>query len=208
MFTQVVRALRNGGTPLGNAKPQRVLAAGESQSAFAMVTYANGVQPLTHAFDGFLIHSRGASGLPLVEPGNGADLASAIGATPTIIRIDLDVPVMEVQSESDVLTPLQSLAARQPDTDTFRLWEVAGTSHADVHLVGPDLAKAVNCGAAINDGPMHLVMKAALRQLDTWVRTGKPPPKATQIKVTKDKPPAIERDADGNRRRRCAHPAC
>lgn len=104
---------------------------------------------------------------------------------------------MEVQSESDVLTPLRSLAARQPDTDTFRLWEVAGTSHADVHLVGPDLAKAVNCGAAINDGPMHLVMKAALRQLDTWVHTGKPPPRAPRIKVTKDKPPAIERDADG-----------
>ena len=33
---------------------------------------------------------------------------------------------------------LNSYAARQPDSDRFRLWEVAGTAHADAHLVGAE----------------------------------------------------------------------
>ncbi|HEY1738917.1 MAG TPA: alpha/beta hydrolase domain-containing protein, partial [Acidimicrobiia bacterium] len=64
IYTQVARALRTG-AGLGGSIPQRLIAAGESQSAFAMVTYYNGVQPLTKAFDGFFVHSRGAGGLPL-----------------------------------------------------------------------------------------------------------------------------------------------
>jgi len=46
---------------------------------------------------------------------------------------------------------------RQPDRDRFRLWEVAGTAHADVHLVGP-LASSIDCGVPINvlPPPSHL----------------------------------------------------
>ena len=62
------RALRPG-LALGGLRPDTLIAAGESQSAFALVTYYNGVQPLTHAFDGFFVHSRGAAGLPLAGPG-------------------------------------------------------------------------------------------------------------------------------------------
>ncbi|MFI5042506.1 MAG: alpha/beta hydrolase domain-containing protein, partial [Acidimicrobiales bacterium] len=58
IFTQVARALRRGGPVMGDIEPQRLLAVGESQSAFALTTYYNGVQPLTGAFDGFLVHSR------------------------------------------------------------------------------------------------------------------------------------------------------
>ena len=47
------------------------------------------------------------------------------------IRTDLDVKVWKFLSETDV----PGLAAsRQPDTDRFRLWEVAGTSHLDAQL--------------------------------------------------------------------------
>ena len=42
---------------------------GESQSAYALTTYVNGVHPLTGLFDGFLIHSRGGAAMPLGEPG-------------------------------------------------------------------------------------------------------------------------------------------
>ena len=80
IFTQVARAVR-AGRGLGGLQPQRLIAAGESQSAFALVTYYNGVQPLTHAFDGFFVHSRGAVGLPLVGPGKYADIAGAISGT-------------------------------------------------------------------------------------------------------------------------------
>jgi hypothetical protein len=198
IYTQVARALRQGGTPVGGATPKVVLAAGESQSAFALTTYANGVQPLTDAFDGFLIHSRGGSGLPLVGPGKSADLSGALGAgTSTIIRTDLGVPVMDVQSESDLLSPLNSLPARQDDTDTFRLWEVAGTSHADAHTLGPAALKSIDCGVPINNGTLHLVVKAAYHDLKSWVTTGRTPPVAPRLDVTTDATPAISRDADG-----------
>ena len=196
MFTQVARALREGGPALGGLQPQRVIAAGESQSAFALVTYYNGVQPLTRAFDGFFVHSRGSVSLPLVGPGEYADLVGAFGTPPTILRTDLDAPVLDLQTESDVTGILNSVAARQPDSDRFRLWEVAGTAHADAHLLGP-IADLIDCGKPINNGPLHLVAKAALRSLDEWLRTGEPPPDAPRLEVTSDAPPQIRRDADG-----------
>lgn len=198
IFTQVARGLREGGDPVGGVVPQRVLAVGESQSAYALTTYANGVQPLTKEFDGFLLHSRGASGLPVVGDGKSADLATALGnANPTIIRTDLGVPVMDLQAESDLTSPLNSLAARQPDSDTFRLWEVAGTAHADKHTLGESTASQLDCGVPINDGPLHLVSKAALRALDTWVEDGDLPPTAPRIEVTGGEAPAVVRDRDG-----------
>jgi len=171
IFTQVARALRMRGPAMGGLKPRRLLAAGESQSALALVTYYNGVQPLTGAFDGFFVHSRASVGLPLVGPGEYADLAGGLGTSPTFFRTDLGAPVIDLQAETDVTGILDSVVVRQPDSDTFRLWEVAGTAHADAHLLGP-IADAVDCGAPINAGPLHLVAKAALRRLDEWVRTG------------------------------------
>lgn len=196
IFTQVARTLRRDGSGLGGLRPQRVLAAGESQSAIALVTYYNGVQPLTGAFDGFFVHSRAAFGLPLVGPGEYADLVAGLSMPPTIFRTDLDAPLLELQAESDVTGVLNSVAARQADSDVFRLWEVAGTAHADAHLLGP-IAAAIDCGAPINDGPLHVVAKAALRGLDQWLRTGAPPPEAPRLELTDGAPPAILRDADG-----------
>jgi hypothetical protein len=194
IFTQVARAIR-GGAGVGGLRPKRLIAAGESQSAFALVTYYNGVQPVAHAFDAFYVHSRGAAGLPLVEAGKSADIAGGIGATSTIFRTDQDVPVLDVQTEGDVTSVLNSYAARQPDHDRFRLWEVAGTAHADVHLIGN--ANTVDCGAPINNGPMHVVAKAALHALGRWVESGKAPATAPRIEVTEGAKPQIRRDADG-----------
>lgn len=195
IFTQVARAVRDGDA-LGKLEPARVLAAGESQSAFALVTYYNGVQPLTDAFDGFFVHSRGAASLPLL-PGVGvADIVGAITGTPTTFRTDQDAPVLDLQTEGDVTSVLNSVVARQPDSKRFRLWEVAGSAHADTHLVGP-LAEQLGCSVPINAGPLHLVAKAALRRLDTWVRTGEPPPKAPRLEVTSGQDPEVQRDGDG-----------
>jgi hypothetical protein len=199
IYTQVARALRDGGRVLGGRVPARILAVGESQSAYALTTYIDGVQPITKAFDGFLVHSRGATGLPLVGAGASADLASAIGAgTPVRFRTDLDVPVIDVQSESDVLSPLNSYTARQPDDTRFRLWEVAGTAHADAHLIGPTALAGIHCGVPVNDGPLHFVVKAALRALVRWVTDGISPPKAPRLQVdASGATPVISRDRDG-----------
>jgi len=195
IYTQVARALRSG-AGLNGLKPKHLIAAGESQSAFALVTYYDGVQPLTHAFDGFFVHSRGAAGLPLAAPGASADIAGSIGRTPSIFRTDQNAPVMDVQSETDVTSILDSYAARQPDSDRFRLWEVVGTAHADMHLLG-SAARYVHCGVPINNGPIYVVAQAAYHDLTAWVATGKPPPHAQRIEVTPGASPQIVRDADG-----------
>ncbi len=195
IFTQIARALRNG-EALGGLRPNHVLALGESQSAMALVTYYNGVHPLERAFDGFFVHSRASFSLPLVGPGEFADLAGALGGVPAILRTDSDTPVLELQSEGDVTGLLSSISARQDDTDTFRLWEVAGAAHADAHLLGP-IAALTDCGAAINDAPFHLVAKAAFRHFEEWVRGGQPPPSAPRLDDDALDPPTLLRDDDG-----------
>ena len=105
IFSQAGQALRdNAGTMLSGLKPKKIIAIGESQSAIRLVTYIDAVNPLAHVYDGFLVHSR-AGGAP--------------------IRDDVGVPVLVFQTQTDV--SFSNLAARQPDTSTFRLWEVAGT---------------------------------------------------------------------------------
>jgi len=196
IFTQVSRAIR-AGSATGDLEPQRVIAVGESQSAAALVTYYNGLQPQTHAFDGFLVHSRAASALPLVEPGGQVAIAEVIIENkPVIFRTDGDAPVMCIQSEGDVTGLLNSHVARQPDSDTFRLWEVAGTAHADAHMLGA-LAGSLDCGLPINNGPFHLVVKAALRALTTWVDEGTAPPTAPRLDVVEGSIPSLGRDSDG-----------
>jgi len=195
IFTQVARAVR-AGAGMDGLKPQRLIASGESQSAFALVTYYDGVQPLTHEFDGFFVHSRGASGLPLVGPGQNAGIANAVSGAPMIFRTDQGAPVVDLQAESDVTGLLDSSVARQPDNEKFRLWEVTGTSHADAHLLGAN-AKYIDCGVPINNGPMHLVAKAALRALTVWIQTGQAPVHAPRITVIPGATPKVVRDSDG-----------
>jgi hypothetical protein len=194
IFTQVARAIRNGGSVLGGAKPTHLIAMGESQSAFALVTYIDGVQPLTHAFDGFFVHSRGASLLPIAGPGKPAGIADSIGKRPVIFRTDQRVPVLNLQTESDVAGFFASVTARQPDSTSFRLWEVAGTAHSDAHLLGPD-ATGLDCGVPVNNGPAHVVAKAAYNGLSEWVDNGTLPPIAPRLSFGPDH--ALRRDADG-----------
>lgn len=194
IYTQVARLLRAGSDGvLGELAPTRVLAVGESQSAFMLTTYANGVHPLAHAVDGFLIHSRGGGTAPLGSSGSGIDLLSGITAQPTRIRSDLDVPVLVLESETDMLFLLDYFPARQDDGDRFRTWEMAGTAHADAFLLG-DASDLLDCGVPINAGPQHFMVKAALRHLDAWSRGGSLPPSAARLEIDSG---AFVRDADG-----------
>ena len=119
---------RNG--PLGGLKVKEVIAAGESQSAFRMVTYINAVNPLAHVYDGFLVHSRSASGQASGHRHNSGVGDADVPAT-TVIR-DAGVPVLTFETETDLLS-LGYAKVQQPDSLHSRLWEVAGTSHADAY---------------------------------------------------------------------------
>ncbi len=209
IYSQVGQALRQPSAvdPLGGLRPKRVIAVGESQSAFRMVTYVDAIHPVARVYDGFLIHSRGGSAAALSQdPQPKVDLP-----TPIRIRTDLDVPVLTFETETDV-EGLRFLASRQPDSKRFRLWEVAGTAHADAYTIGGAgdtgggqgavaLLNSVpnggplGCDTPINTGPQYAVLSAAFVQLDRWVRTGKPAPRAPRFTIVDGK---IARDDHGN----------
>ena len=211
IFSQAGQAVRagqgvNAVDPLGGLTPRRVIAAGESQSAFRMVTYIDAIHPLVDLYDGFLVHSRGGSAAPLSE----APQVSIGVPNPAFIRDDVNVPVFVFQTETD-LTFLQYFPARQPDSPRLRVWEVAGTSHADAYTLSglgdkggsPDsaklqLTKGIGCSSFVNAGPQHFVLNAAVAALDAWVRNDTLPPIGDPLDVSAGPPVAIVRDADGN----------
>jgi hypothetical protein len=212
IFSQAGQRIRDnaGAQVLGGLTPQRLIAAGESQSASRMVTYIDAIQPVDHVYDGFFVHSRFGSGAPLTQ----APLPAVPFPAPAPIRDDLDVPVMVVETEGDVIS--SNLAARQADTPMFREWELAGTSHADAYTLqgltdnGDGAAAAqmfeylrtpynpFGCTNPINAGPQHWILQAAFKGLDTWVRTGVAPPVGPPLEVISSSPVVLARDAYGN----------
>ncbi len=201
IYTQVARAMRTPGAvdPLHGLDVKRLLAVGESQSAFTLTTYVDGVQPLTHEFDGFLIHSRGGSPAPLGKPGAGIDIAGSLSGQPTIMRTDQSAPVILVETETDVLGILDYYPARQPDNAHLRLWEVAGAAHADKEQVGA-AESSFGCSVPINRGQQGFVLRSAISHLETWSEGGAPPPSGAPFTVTtgSDGKPAYALDSVGN----------
>ena len=201
IVTQVARALAAGGPATGDAVPTQVLAMGESQAAFGLVAYVNGVQPLTSAFDGFFVESRSRSALVMPKGNEAADITDTIVGPPTTFRTDTEVPIFNLQSETDLVGIMSSFAVRQPDTDLFRLWEAAGTAHADLHLVGEATARSLDCGASDQrrSAARHRQGRVAAPG-DVGGR--RPPPTASLIELS---PEGVARNADGLAS--AAHPA-
>jgi Alpha/beta hydrolase domain len=199
IFSQAGQALRDDARTLfSGLKPKHLIAVGESQSAGRLVTYIDALHPLVHVYDGYLVHSR-------------------MGGVP--IRDDLGVPVLVFQTETDV--GFSGGTARQPDTSTYRLWEVAGTAHYDQYSLttgkedtgdgqgANDVLDAMEhptsqpsenftCNAPINAGLAHYVLDAAYHHLNRWVTEGKEPPTAPRLQSSSDAPFALAADEHGN----------
>ena len=111
VMAQAGQAIRSPGKidVLGGLKVARIFATGHSQSAGRLGTYVNSVHPLHHVFDAVILHGGGAK-----------------------VRTDLDIPVWKLLAETDVQNQAVN---RQPDTNRFRTWEVAGDSHVDLQFV-------------------------------------------------------------------------
>jgi hypothetical protein len=218
IFSQAGQAVRtSAATILPGLHPRTIVADGESQSAFRLTTYVNAVAPLVNVYDSYLIHSRG---------GGSAALSDAPPIpTPAVvyIRDDQKVPVLTFQTETDLLV-LGYLPARQPDSRYFRLWEVAGTAHADAYVLSVSASDGNNwaanlalfglmlsppsqlniggfsasCTAPINTGEQHYVYQTALRDLTVWTRTGIAPRPMPRLEVNPTTPPTYQLDAKGN----------
>ncbi len=195
ILSQVGQAVRDqAATVLGGLQPVKVIASGHSQSAMALHTYINAIQPVERVFDGFLVHGRGNSGLKM----NTADRLPGTAA----IRADTQVPVFLIQSEADV--SLMSGSSKQVDSDKIRQWEVAGSAHADQYLldnIGLVSGREVGwtpprCLNAVNNMPFYMAQIAAYHHLKEWMLHGTPPPLAPRI--ARNALGGLKRDADGN----------
>jgi len=221
IYSEAGRALRSPGSgPLGPLEAQRLIAIGESQSAGFLVSYVNAIDPIERCFDGFLLHGRsgtaaGVDGRYIRAPRDG-DLSNvgAVFSEGHRIREDVRVPVLTLQSETDVVT-LGGGRARQPDFERFRLWELAGAAHFDTYglvaaqidqrgvaverlarrMAPTDEPMGMQAGSPVNSGPQqHYVINAALAHLDRWLRDGTPPPEAPRFEAADSAARELVRD--------------
>ena len=219
IYSQAGQTVRDDSAQiLGGLTPRKLIAAGESQSAGRMMTYIDAVQPISHVYDGFLVHSQFGTGAPLSQ----APQANVPAPTPTTIRSDLGVPVLEFETETDVFNSNLTDRTFFGNPRNFRLWEVAGSSHFDHYglAIGPDdigngqgavenLAAMLNppvaatpglpnCTKPINTGGTHWILDSAIHSLSLWVNFGIAPPQPPYLATTGSSPVVFQDDANGN----------
>ena len=172
-----------GVDPLAALRPevQRVIMSGASQSAARLQIYFNSVRPLDPIYDALLL---------------------IVGGNQT--RTDQGIKVFKFTSETDAPT---QLPVRQPETDEFRHWEVAGAAHADFYFtsylaplgmrdgVPPTPTNCTN--PPFSRMPFYEVGNAAGDALVRWMRDGTPPPIGPPIQFASTSPPVIARDSLG-----------
>ena len=215
IFTQVARVVgpdrdRAGVDPLAGLDVRRVIALGASQSAGRLATYVNAIHPVERAYDGYFLQIYFGAGYPLEvgegiininePPKPGAPVSRAGLGGANVIREDLDVPVMIVNSE---LEAISCVGVRQADTDSFRYWECAATSHGSFQAAVPrslkyerDFGLQAPLLEEMNRIPLTPLFDAALHHLNRWVGGGNPPPSQPLIDFAGD-PPEVVRDSPG-----------
>lgn len=201
IFSQAGRVLRNPGDvdPLAGLRPATLLATGRSQAAYRLVTYVNAVHPLHRVYDGIFLHSRGQTGAGLTTTGL-TEAASEPMPEGANIRLDTDIPVFDLQAEGDLVV-LRSHLARQPDSDHYRRWEIAGSAHVQTPrwVATPPMDMGFGCAEPVNTATHHAFVKAGLNAFTRWVRDGTMPPQPADIELADpaaDDP--IARDEYGN----------
>jgi hypothetical protein len=199
IFSQASVAAREGeGTILEGLPIERLLAIGDSQSAFRLTTYVNEFDPVFEVHDGFMVHARGGTAASLDD---NRDPSAILRGDPVLFR-ELRVPVFCVEAETDLMN-LRYLTARQENPEMLVVWEIAGCAHADVYtfVAGPidngllpidKLARAwvpvsevfgMKLDKLVNSGPQHYLRVAAVSHLEHWVRDSTRPPEAPRLEI-------------------------
>jgi Alpha/beta hydrolase domain len=202
IFTQAAQAIKaDSATLLGGLTPKVLIGAGDSQSAFRVDTYVNAIQPISHAFNGFMAIGRSALAAPI---GEGLVAASPL---PALIRTNSTVPFIQLNTQGDI-EELDAADARQSDNNDLRTWELAGASHIDAHEASyetetiareePNVGipsctfgtpiegtgTALDGHNQVNNMSLFEVEDAALSSLQNWVTNGTLPAKSPQISAT------------------------
>ena len=174
--------------PLYGYKVEYLYGTGYSQTCALLITYINAMHELAKLdgnkpiYDGYL------------------PFAAGVRPTTKLNSIkSLNVPVIQVQTQSEILS---TYVTRKPDSDDpgdrYRRYEIPAATHNytepftyGVLLQDSDrlnVTRPVNIPPGpfiLNDFPLHYFLNGALANLDLWVRTGTPPPKAERV-VVKD----------------------
>ena len=116
IFTQAARAVVPNRAhvvdPLGGLEVQKLLATGSSQSAMRLRGYINTVHRVDRALDGFfLLADFGVVSLPDSRDAVAGDELRILPTVPARVRVDLDEPVMVVNSESEVAARVRGAPA-------------------------------------------------------------------------------------------------
>jgi hypothetical protein len=207
IFSQAARRLREGPDDgvdmLGGLSPRLVIATGGSQSAMRLGSYVNIAHHQDRVIDGFLLTVHWG----LCPPPLDMTLVESFELTPELrfkassqIRDDGEVPILVVNSESE--TMMVSIV-RQPDSDTFRFWEMAGTAHAGgesaelmtAALVRDGVSEGLPIVEEQNTIVWDYIARAGMARLVEWIDTGRPPVSIPPIAVDAG---AIARDEIGN----------
>ena len=188
VFTQAAATVgpdRNGDVdPLEGFDVEQVIAHGASQSAAWLLTYFDAVHPLVGLFDGFLPAAHFGSASPLAE---GIDPPEHVQ-----FRSDSDTPVLVMNTENEAAAYAPS---RQPDTETFRLWEYTGLNHTggipgEETLIalsqrefGLEYPPPASCDRPLSSVEGRYIYAAATVAIDNWVRTGEAPTPGERIAI-------------------------
>lgn len=115
IFSQIAHALKSnaGAAVLGGQAAQRIIAAGESQSAARLSCYLLDAKPVDPVFDGFMIDHAECAGL------------TAGANTP----FDYNPPVPTI-----FLDGMAESRPGQHDAAHLRVWQIAGASHVDAWI--------------------------------------------------------------------------
>jgi hypothetical protein len=197
--------------PMDGLEVRRLIAQGASQSAARLASYLNGIQPITRRFDAFFFVMYFGGGTPL-EVGDAVMTvreAAPDGSAPRIpeglhlLRDDLGLPIMVVNTECEATS---CYGVRQPDSECFRYWEVAGASHVSLPAMAsssPRMERDFGFSIpldesmqAINQVSVAPVVDAALHHLQAWMSEGTPPPAQPRIEFDGE-PAEIVRDEHG-----------
>jgi hypothetical protein len=213
IFTAVARAVGCGRArrpvdPLDGLDVTTVIATGASQSASRLGSYINGAHQHEEFFDAFLPTVHWGVCPPPDEPRATVTATGDIVGTQRM-RDDQGVPVLVVNSETEAWS---MFPVRQPDTETYRFWEIAGGAHSGDRPIGQLEAllardQVVRFGGLDAPNPTantldwSYVLDAALRGAARWAGDGTPPPSFDRIEMAYGDPlRSIERDELGGAR--------
>ncbi|MBT3900124.1 MAG: hypothetical protein HOF32_15685, partial [Gammaproteobacteria bacterium] len=172
-----------------------------------LATFINAIAPIRNPIDGFILQIYFGSGTALEvgdtlvdinkpAPGNAAKRLQG----KNLLRDDLGVPIFVVNSE---LEAIACFGVRQPDTETMRFWEVAGTSHTSIQgrairqkLLDRDNIISGKVDPAINAISISPVYDVVFQHMQCWLTDGTLPPVFPRIDF-EGTPPSPRRDKSG-----------